>query len=101
MGHFGKYHNALGLSLQILHEHCFQFLMGLTLVPRENKSSACAGFGGTGGVYCGIFRNGLLGTAVGPFGLQQDIDRLNGFTSAIFVGTSNVIGETSPLLFEK
>lgn len=41
------------------------------------------------------------GTAVGPFGLQKDIDRLNGFTSAIFVGTSNVIGETSPLLFEK
>ena len=71
------------------------------MVPRENKNKAYAKFGGTNKEYYGIFRNGLLGTAVGPFGLQKDIDSLNGFTSAIFVGTSNVIGETSPLLFEK
>ena len=71
------------------------------MVPRENKNNAYAKFGGTNKEYYGIFRNGLLGTAVGPFGLQKDIDSLNGFTSAIFVGTSNVIGETTPLLFEK
>ena len=36
-GHFGKYHNTLCLSPQILHKHCFQFLLGLTMIPRENK----------------------------------------------------------------
>ena len=47
IGHFGKYHNNLCLSLQILHKHCFQFLLGLTMVPRENKNNAHAKFGGT------------------------------------------------------
>ena len=36
IGHFVKYHNTLCLSPQIL--HCFQFLLGLTLVPREKKT---------------------------------------------------------------
>ena len=40
MGHFGKYHNTLFLSPQIL--HCFQFLLGLTMVPRENQINAYA-----------------------------------------------------------
>jgi len=68
--------------------------LGLTIVPRENKNNAFAEFGGADRECCGVFRSGLLGTAVGPFGLQKDIDRLNG-------STSNVIGETSPLLLEK
>ena len=29
IGHFGKYHNALCLSPQILRKHCFCFLLGL------------------------------------------------------------------------
>ena len=60
IGHFGKYHNTLCLSLQILHKHCFQFLMGLTMVPREEKHNACAKFGGTNKEYYGIFRSGLF-----------------------------------------
>ena len=40
IGHFGKYHNTLCLSPQNLHKHCFQFLLGLTVVPRENKNKA-------------------------------------------------------------
>ena len=28
------------LSTQILHKHCFQFLLGLPMVPRENKHNA-------------------------------------------------------------
>ena len=28
IGHFGKYHNTLCLSPQILHKHCFCFLLG-------------------------------------------------------------------------
>ena len=46
IGHFGKYHNTLCLSPQILHKHCFQFLLGLTMVPRENKNNTYAKFGG-------------------------------------------------------
>ena len=51
IGHFAKYHDTLCLSPQILHKHCFQFLLGLTLVPRENKDSAYAKFGGTNKEY--------------------------------------------------
>ena len=44
-GHFEKYHNTLCLSPQIVHKHCFQFLLGLKMVPRENKNNAYAKFG--------------------------------------------------------
>ena len=57
IGHFGKYHNTLCLSPQILHKHCFQFLLGLT---RENKNNAYAKFGETNEDYYGIFRTVLL-----------------------------------------
>ena len=46
IGHFGKYHYTLCLSPQILHKHCFQFLSGLTMAPRENKNNTYAKFGG-------------------------------------------------------
>ena len=46
IGYFGKYHNTLCLSLQILHKHCFQFLWGFTMVPRENKNNAYVKFWG-------------------------------------------------------
>ena len=64
IGHFGKYHNTLYLSPQILHKHCFQFLLGLTMVPRENKNNAYAKFGGTNKEYYGIFRTGLFMTFI-------------------------------------
>ena len=46
IGHFGKYHNTLCFSPKILHKHCFQFLLGLAMVPRENKNNAYVKFGG-------------------------------------------------------
>ena len=60
IGHFGKYHNNLCLSPQILHNHCFQFLLGLTMVPRENKSNAYSKFEETNKEYYGNFRSGLF-----------------------------------------
>ena len=60
IGHFGKYNNILCLSAQILHKHCFQFVLGLTVVPRENKNNAYAKFEGTNKEYYGIFRSILL-----------------------------------------
>ena len=59
IGHFEKYHNTFCLFPQILHKHCFQFLLGLTMVPRKNKNNAYAKFGGTNKEYYGIFRSGL------------------------------------------
>ena len=33
----------------ILHNHCFSFLFGITVVPRETENNAYAKFGGGGG----------------------------------------------------
>ena len=60
IGQFGKYLNTLCLSPKILHKHCFQFLLGLTMIPRENKNNAYAKFWGKNKEYFGIFRTGLL-----------------------------------------
>ena len=46
IGHHEKYNNTICLSPQILHYHCFCFLVGLTMVPRENKNNAYAKFVG-------------------------------------------------------
>ena len=39
IGLFQKYHNTLYLPSKNLHKHCFQFYLGLTMVPRENKNN--------------------------------------------------------------
>ena len=57
--HFGKYHNTLYLSPQNLHKYCSQFLLGLRMVPRENKNNVYAKFGGTNKEYYGTFRNSV------------------------------------------
>ena len=53
IGHFGKDH-----------KHRFQLLLGLTMIPRENKNNAYAKFGGGGGGdkqrALWYFRNSLL-----------------------------------------
>ena len=60
IGQFRKYHNTLSLSPQILHKHCFCFLLGPLYVPRETGNNAYAKFRGTNKEYYGIFRRGLL-----------------------------------------
>ena len=47
LGHFGKYHDILCPSPQVLYKHCFQFLLGLMMVQRENKNNVYAKFWGT------------------------------------------------------
>ena len=45
-------------------KHCFQFLLGLTMVPRENKSNAYTKFGGQTKsimVFSGMANNGCEG----------------------------------------
>ena len=60
IGHFGKYHNTLCLYPQILHKHCFCFLLGPLQVPGETGNNAYGKFGGTNKEHYGIFRSGLL-----------------------------------------
>ena len=55
-----KVYKALGLSNQILHKHCFLFLLGLTMVSRENKNNRYSKFGWKNKEYYGIFRFGQL-----------------------------------------
>ena len=43
---------------KFLRKGCFQFPLGLTIVPRENKNDAYAKFWATNKEYYGIFRNG-------------------------------------------
>ena len=43
-----------------LHSHCFHFLLGLTMIPRENKNNTYAKFWKTNKEYYGIFESGLL-----------------------------------------
>ena len=45
----------LCLSPQILHKHCFEFLLELTMVPRENKNNAYAKFGQINKEYYKVF----------------------------------------------
>ena len=45
---FQKYHNTLFCLFKILHKHCFQFLLGLTIAPREIETfMLMQNFGGT------------------------------------------------------
>ena len=41
---FQKYHSTLCCPSKVLHKHCFQFLFGLTITPREIENNAYAKF---------------------------------------------------------
>ena len=52
ISHFQTAHNTLCMPPNILNKHCFQFLLGHTVVPKEIKNNAYAKFfffGGGGG----------------------------------------------------
>ena len=59
IGHFQKYHNNLCLPPKFLHKHCFHFLMGPTMIPRENKNNTYAKFWRANKDYYGVFESGL------------------------------------------
>ena len=50
IGHFGRYHNTLCLSPQILHKHCFQWSH-----EKTGKTMLMQNLGGTNKEYYGIF----------------------------------------------
>ena len=62
--HFHLDHNAPHLLLNILHSHCFQFPLGITVVPREIEDNGYAKFWRVNKVHYGLCENGELVTAV-------------------------------------
>ena len=55
-----KNRNTLCLFPQILHNHCFQFLLGLNNGPKRKQQQCLCKIWGTNKKYYRIFRNGLL-----------------------------------------
>ena len=51
-------HNAPCLPPKILHNHCFQILQGITVVPREIVNNGYAKFWGVNKVHYGLCENG-------------------------------------------
>ena len=51
-------HNAPCFPLRILHNHCFQILQGITVVPREIENNGYAKFWGVNKVHYGLCENG-------------------------------------------
>ena len=59
---FQKYHNTLFCLFKILHKHCFQSLLGLTIAPREMETFMfMQNFGGTTKSIMVFFEKDLLG----------------------------------------
>ena len=59
--HFHIDHNAPCLAPKILYNHCFQFLLGITVIPREIQDNGYTKFEGGGGVnkvHYGLCENG-------------------------------------------
>ena len=60
--HFHLDHNVPHLLPKILHNHCFQFFLGITVIPREDNGYT--NFWGVNKVHYGLCENGELVTAV-------------------------------------
>ena len=58
--HFYMDHNDPFFSLKILHNHCFQFLMGITVVAKEIEDNGYAKFWGLNKVHYGLCENGEI-----------------------------------------
>ena len=59
--HFHIDHNALCLPPKILHNHCCQFLLGITVVPREIEDNGYAKFWEVNKVHYGLCKIGEYG----------------------------------------
>ena len=62
-GFFQKYHNTFCCPPEILHKHCFQFLLGLTITPREFENYAYAKFWRDSKEYYGISEKAEISTS--------------------------------------
>ena len=58
-GLFQKYYNTLCCPSKILHKHCYQFLLGLTITPRKIENNTAAKFWRDKKEYDVTFEKGL------------------------------------------
>ena len=58
--HFYMDHNNPFFSPKILHNHCFQFLLGITVVAKEIEDNGYAKFWGLNKVHYGLCENGEI-----------------------------------------
>ena len=58
--HFHMDYNDPCLRPKLLRNHCFQFLLSITVVQRENEDNGYAKFGGLNKVHYGLCENGEL-----------------------------------------
>ena len=65
--HFQIDHSAPCSQSNILHNHCFQFLMGISAVPREIEEIWEGGWGEANKVHYGLCGNGKMVNEMNPF----------------------------------
>ena len=82
IGHFGKYRNTLCLSPQITQKHCFCFLLGPLLFPRETGSNAWAKIGGGGGQTMSIMVFWGVAYWINHYLLDNSVDFDNSYLQA-------------------
>ena len=56
--HFHIDHNAPCLPRGVLHNHCFQYLLGITVVPGQIEDEGYAELLGINNVHLGLYENG-------------------------------------------
>ena len=61
-------HNVPCLSRRILHNHCFQYLLGITVVPGQIEKEGYAELLGVNNVHLGLYENGEFRTTGSPCG---------------------------------
>ena len=78
-------HNKLYSSLKILHKHCLQFLLGLTIVPREIVKNAYVKFWGANKVYYGQLENSKYHLSFLPQLILADLTKTWHLGSSLFL----------------
>ena len=88
--HFHISNSTLCLPLKILHYHCFQFLLGLAIAPREIENSAYAQFWGTNRVYYGRGESGELKEQTSTLALTFALSSVSRFFCLNHEGNSSL-----------
>ena len=74
-------HNAPCLPTKILHNYCFQFLLGITVVPREIQDNGYVKFWGVNTVRYGLCENSefcFKSHLLPSHGILENIDSTTG-----------------------
>ena len=73
--HFHIDHNAPCLHRRVLHNHCFQYLLGITVVPGQIEDEGYAELLWVNNVHLGLYENGEFRTTGSPCGGRTIVSR--------------------------